>query len=59
MKGYWCLKCDRELTNDDVRNGMCKRCETKPAQIDYCVKPGALKYIPTCHPEKASDKPVT
>jgi len=23
---------------DDVRNGLCKRCETKPASIEYCLK---------------------
>ena len=37
-KGYYCVTDKRELTIDDVRNGMCKRCETKPLQIEYCVK---------------------
>ena len=58
-KGYYCLKCDRELTQDDVRNNACKRCEIKPAQIEYCVKMLAPKFIPDCHPNKASDKPVS
>ena len=30
--------CKRELTVEDVRNGLCKRCETKPQSIEYCVK---------------------
>jgi len=30
--------CKRELGPDDVRNGTCKRDETKPAQIEYCLK---------------------
>lgn len=30
--------CKRELTVDDVRNNVCKRCETKPANLEYCVK---------------------
>jgi len=38
VKGYYCEKDKRELTVDDVRNGLCKRCETKPAQIEYCLK---------------------
>ena len=58
-KCYYCLKCDRELTQDDVRNNVCKRCETKPAQIEYCVKALPSKFIPDCHPNKASDKPVS
>ena len=28
----------RELSAEDVRNGVCKRCENKPLQIEYCVK---------------------
>jgi len=58
-KGGFCLKCDRELDVNDVRNGNCKRCESKPAVIEYCVKYLAPKYIPDCHPNKASDKPVS
>jgi len=41
VKGYYCLECKRELTMDDVRGNICKRCETKPAPIEYCVKFGA------------------
>jgi len=28
----------RELGPDDVRNNVCKRCENKPASIEYCLK---------------------
>lgn len=38
IKGYYCEKDKRELSVDDVRNGLCKRCETKPQQIEYCLK---------------------
>ena len=30
--------CKRELGPDDVRNGVCKRDEVKPIQIEYCLK---------------------
>ena len=49
-KGYYCLDCKRELSMDDVRGNLCKRCENKPAPIEYCVKFSA----PYVHPgEKA------
>jgi hypothetical protein len=38
VKGLYCPKDARELGPDDVRNGMCKRCETKAIQIEYCLK---------------------
>jgi len=38
VKGYYCEMCKRELGPDDVRNGMCKRDETKPIQIEFCQK---------------------
>lgn len=59
VKGYYCLTCKRELGPDDVRNSACKRCETKPAQIEYCQKLLPPKFVPDCHPNKASDKPVS
>ena len=31
-------KDKRELTVDDVRGNLCKRCETKPTEIEYCLK---------------------
>ncbi|MFN3484828.1 MAG: hypothetical protein ACK44W_05030 [Planctomycetota bacterium] len=37
-KGYYCTTCTRELGPDDVRGSLCKRCESKPAEIEYCVK---------------------
>jgi hypothetical protein len=40
VKGYYCLECKRELGADDVRGAVCKRCETKPAPIEYCLKLG-------------------
>jgi hypothetical protein len=38
VKGYYCEKDKRELGADDVRGGVCKRCEMKPLQIEYCLK---------------------
>src|SRR6185295_11240869 len=38
VKGYYCEKDKRELTPDDVRGNLCKRCETKPLEIEYCLK---------------------
>jgi len=38
IKGYYCLECKRELGADDVRGNVCKRCENKPAPIEYCMK---------------------
>ncbi len=41
-KGNYCVSCARELGPDDVRGAgatlICKRCETRPLSIDYCVK---------------------
>lgn len=41
-KGNYCVSCARELTMDDVKGAgaalACKRCETKPLTIEYCVK---------------------
>lgn len=37
-KGYYCEKDKRELTPDDVRGNLCKRCEMKPLEIEYCLK---------------------
>jgi hypothetical protein len=40
-KTPYCLSCARELTKDDVLpNKTCKRCETKPAQAEFCTKVG-------------------
>jgi YHS domain-containing protein len=55
-KGYYCLKCDRELTIDDVRGTECKKCETKPADIEYCVK-RIPYYISKCQHKKREAKP--
>jgi hypothetical protein len=59
VKGMWCVKCDRELTMDDVRNKLCKRCETKPAEIEYCAKRTGLEFHADCHPNKKDTKPVS
>ncbi len=58
-KGMFCVKCDRELTVDDVRNKVCKRCETVPADIEYCVKRLGFEYHADCHPNKKDTKPVS
>lgn len=37
----WCTQCDRELGKDDVLpSKLCKKCETKPVQAEFCVKAG-------------------
>jgi hypothetical protein len=41
VKQPYCISCARELTKDDLlANKTCKRCETKPAQAEFCVKMG-------------------
>ncbi|HEX7900180.1 MAG TPA: hypothetical protein VF950_20600 [Planctomycetota bacterium] len=55
-KGYYCLKCDRELTMDDVRGTECKKCEIKPEEIDYCVKKVPY-FISKCQHKKRESKP--
>ena len=41
VKAPFCVSCDRELNKDDVlANKTCKRCETKPVMIEYCLKMG-------------------
>jgi len=55
VKGYYCEKDKRELGPDDVRNGVCKRCETKPIQIEYCLK---LLPKPIDPKKKVQDPPT-
>jgi hypothetical protein len=38
VKTPWCPSCNRELGKDDVRNNLCKKCETKAVQAEFCVK---------------------
>ncbi len=41
VKAPWCKECDRELAKDDLLpSRLCKKCEKKPLQIEYCVKVG-------------------
>ncbi len=41
VKSLWCSSCDRELGKDDVLSSkLCKRCEGKPATVEFCVKAG-------------------
>jgi YHS domain-containing protein len=42
VKGFHCTMCKRDLVPDDMRSGLCKRCEVKPVGIEFCVKPGRL-----------------
>lgn len=56
-KAPFCATCSRELGADDVRNNLCKKCQTKPVQAEFCVKRLNSVYKAECHPEKTSDKP--
>jgi hypothetical protein len=56
VKGVYCIKCDRVLEPDDLRKGVCKRCEEKPKKVDMCIK---KYYEADGKPETISDKPVT
>lgn len=38
VKTPWCPMCDRELGKDDLHNGLCKKCDSKPIQAEFCVK---------------------
>jgi YHS domain-containing protein len=38
VKGPYCAECKRDLMPDDLRQGKCKRCETKADLVEYCVK---------------------
>jgi hypothetical protein len=55
VKGVYCMKCDRMLAQEDMRNGVCKRCEEKPKKIDLCVK---KYYMVDGQPDKRSEKPI-
>lgn len=59
LKVPYCVSCTREIVKEDLRNGVCKRCETKPVTIEYCVKFGESYYQADGHPETRSDKPFT
>lgn len=56
VKGYFCLKCDRQLGADDVRGSECKKCETKPEQIDVCLIRLPV-YTSKCRHNKSSNEP--
>lgn len=55
VKGYYCEKDKRELSVDDVRGNLCKRCETKPLQIEYCLKLTPKPFDPK---KKVQDPPT-
>lgn len=55
VKGVFCIKCDRLLSPEDMRNGVCKRCEEKPKKIDMCVK---RYFMVDGDPSSKSDKPI-
>ena len=55
VKGVYCIKCDRMLATEDMRNGVCKRCEEKPKKIDLCSK---KFYMVDGQPDKRSEKPI-
>jgi hypothetical protein len=39
VKIPWCVSCDRELAKEDVLpSRLCKKCETKPITVEFCVK---------------------
>ena len=54
-KGMFCVKCDRMLATEDMRNGVCKRCEEKPKKIDLCVK---RYFMVDGDPGSKSEKPI-
>jgi hypothetical protein len=54
-KGVFCVKCDRLLVPEDMRNGVCKRCEEKPKKIDMCVK---RYFMVDGDPSSKSEKPI-
>jgi hypothetical protein len=54
-KGMFCVKCDRMLVTEDMRNGVCKRCEEKPKKIDLCVK---KYFMVDGDPASKSEKPI-
>jgi hypothetical protein len=55
VKGYYCEKDKRELGPDDVRGNVCKRCEMKAAEIEYCLK---LVPKPIDPKKKVQDPPA-
>ena len=55
VKGFYCEKDKRELTPDDVRVNICKRCEEKATPIEYCQKLIPKPYDPK---KKVQDPPT-
>jgi hypothetical protein len=55
-KGAWCAPCKRELAPDDMRKGLCKRCEEPPLDMEYCVKRSYL-FRSACRHRKVSPRP--
>lgn len=57
VKVPYCSGCAREMGKDDLRGGLCKRCEIKPVTVEYCVKTGESYYMVEGRPETKSEKP--
>ena len=56
IKGYYCLKCTRQLGPDDVRGGECKKCENKPEPIDVCLVRIPI-FTSKCQHKKSAEEP--
>ena len=57
VKGYWCVKEAKLLDKDDInKKKVCASCEEKPVKVTICVK---KIYVPDCHPNRSSGKPIT
>ncbi len=55
-KKPYCSKCDKVLAAADVKAKKCAKDETEVVMVDVCT---ISSYIPTCHPNKASNKPTS
>jgi hypothetical protein len=55
--GYRCDPCGRTLGETDMRDGLCKRCDEKPREIEYCVKRLKPYFLSACVHKKKMPAP--
>lgn len=55
--GYHCDPCKRTLTPNDMREGVCKRCDEEPRKIEFCARRHNIKFVSACRHKKSLDRP--
>lgn len=55
-KRIWCPKCVKYVEKAETKGGECVKDKAKTENHDVCIK---QVYVARCHPDRASNKPVS